>query len=181
VDVGRVTVPGYIVLANDDDCVSDVIEFDVRTTNPSAAISAYSDFESAICDLEGLPNGQVLLTGDLPAVRFDVVIDDGANPQEAEGRLLVPGRSDSATAPLIDLVSEQDIGELTIKVDLQRVGRRSQESATFDGITERGVVVPYRATITVSTSDGRSGTAHCYAEHLTTKQIIRPSADNGEH
>lgn len=180
-DVGRVTVPGYIVLANDDDCVSDVIEFDVRTTNPSAAISAYSDFESAICDLEGLPNGQVLLTGDLPAVRFDVVIDDGANPQEAEGRLLVPGRSDSATAPLIDLVSEQDIGELTIKVDLQRVGRRSQESATFDGITERGVVVPYRATITVSTSDGRSGTAHCYAEHLTTKQIIRPSADNGEH
>jgi len=43
-------------------------------------------------------------------------------------------------------------------------------------------VVPYRATITVSTSDGgRSGVAHCYAEHITTKAIIRPPADVGEH
>jgi hypothetical protein len=179
VDVGPATVPGYTVLAGDDDCTSDVITFDVMTTNPSAAISADSDFGSAICDLEGLPNGQVLLSHDRPNVRYDVVIDDGVNPQEAEGLLHLPGRTAGSTSPLVDLVTEQQIGELTINVELHRIGTRSQESDTFDGITDRSVVVPYLATITVSTSDGRSGVAHCYAEDRTNKLIIRPSANAG--
>ena len=52
---------------------------------------------------------------------------------------------------------------------------------TFDGITERGVVVPYLATITVSISDGRSGVAYCYAEDHSDKVIIRPAANDGGH
>jgi hypothetical protein len=181
VDVGPMTVPGYTVLANDDDCTSEVITFDVMTTNPAATIYGDSDFESAICDLEGFPNGQVALSQDRPNVRYDVVIDDGVNPQEAEGFLHLPGRTAGGTAPLVDLVTEQRIGELTINVELRRIGTRSQESDTFDGITERGIVVPYLATITATTSDGRSGVAHCYAEDHTNKLIIRPSANDGGH
>ena len=64
---------------------------------------------------------------------------------------------------------------------MHRVGSRVQELDTFDGITERGVVVPYLATITVSISDGRSGVAHCYAEDHSDKVIIRPAANDGGH
>lgn len=181
VAVGSATVPGYTVLAGNDDCTSDVITYDVMTTNPAAAIFADSGFESAICDLEGLPNGQVALSQDRPNVRYDVVIDDGVNPQEAEGFLSLPGRTAGSTAPLVDLVTEQQIGELTINVELHRIGSRSQDSDTFDGITERAAVVPYLATISVSTTDGRSGVAHCYAEDRTEKTIIRPSANDGGH
>ena len=182
VDIESVTVPGYTVLANDDDCVSDVTTFDVKTTNPNAQINVASDFESAICTLEGLPDGAVQLSGDLPEMHFVVVIDDGVNPQRASGDMLLRGGSLSkATVPLIDLRSEEEIAELTISVQLDRIGRRSRDSDSFDGITEWRVVVPYRATITVTTSDGRSGFAHCYAEHVTTKAIIRPSANVGEH
>lgn len=181
VDVGPVTVPGYTVLAGDDDCTSYVITFDVMTTNPAATIYADSGFESAICDLEGLPNGQVALSQDRPNVMYDIAIDDGVNPQEAEGFLNLPGRTASGTSPLVDLVTGQQIGDLTINVELHRIGTRSHESDTFDGITERIAVVPYLATITVSTSDGRSGIAHCYAEDSTDKLIIRPSANTGGH
>ncbi|MEU4604145.1 hypothetical protein AB0F43_14290 [Kribbella sp. NPDC023972] len=181
VDVGSATMPGQTVLAGDDDCISEVITYDVMTTNPAAAISSDSDFESAICDLEGLPNGQVALSQDRPGVRYDVVIDDGVNPQEAEGVLNLPGRTAGGTSPLIDHVTGQQIGELTINVELRRIGARSQQSDTFDGITERGVVVPYLATITVSTSDGRSSVARCYAEDYTSKLIVRPSANDGGH
>jgi hypothetical protein len=115
-------------------------------------------------------------------MHFEVVIDDGVNPQNASGDLLLRGGSVAeATVPLIDLRTEEEVAELTISVQLDRIGRRSRESESFDGITEWLVVVPYRATITVSTSDGRSGVAHCYAEHLTTKTIIRPTAEVGEH
>jgi len=181
VDVGPVTVPGYTVLANDDDCTSEVITYDVMTTNPAAAISADSAFQSAMCNLEGIPNGRVALSGVRPNVRYDVRIDDGVNAEKAEGFLKLPGLTAGATSPLIDPATEQQIGELTINVELHRIGRRSQESGTFDGITERSVVVPYFATITVNTSDGRSGVAHCYAEDRTNKSIIRPAANDGGH
>jgi hypothetical protein len=181
VDVGSAIVPGQTVPAGDDDCTSQVITYDVMTTNPAAAIHSDADFESAICDLEGLPNGQVALSQSRPDVRYDVVIDDGVNPQEAEGVLHLPGRTAGSTSPLVDLVTGQQIGELTINVELRRIGTRGQESNTVDGITERRVVVPYLATITVSTSDGRSGVARCYAEDYTGKLIVRPSANDGGH
>jgi hypothetical protein len=182
VNIESVTVPGYTVLADDDDCTSQVIAFDVKTTNPDAQIYADSDFESAVCAIEGLPNGEVQLSGALPEMHFEVVIDDGVNPQKASGDLPLRGGSlAEATVPLIDLRTEEEVAELTISLQLDRIGRRSRESESFEGITEWLVVVPYRATITVNTSDGRSGIAQCYAEHLTTKTIIRPPAEVGEH
>ena len=174
VDLKSVSVPGYQVLDNDDDCTSEDIAFDVRTTNPNATIYRDTDFESAICALEGLPNGEVLLTGTFKQPHFEVVIDDGAAPQKASGDLQMQGHSGQASVPLIDLTIEQAIAQLQISVDLTRMGRRQQDAATFDGITERVSWVPYRASITVSTSDGRSGTADCYAEYITSKIIIRP-------
>jgi hypothetical protein len=37
---------------------------------------------------------------------------------------------------LIDLRSEEEVAELTISVQLDRIGRRSRETESFDGITE---------------------------------------------
>jgi len=181
VDLTSVSVPGYTVLPGDDDCTSQDLAFDVKTTNPSAQIYNDSDFQSAICTLEGLPNGEVRLTGDLREPFFEVVIDDGVNPQKASGRLPLRGGSGEATAPLIDLNSEEQVAQLSISVELTKIGRRQQESEAVDGITQRVTWVPYRASITVTTSDGRSGVADCYAEYVTEKIIIRPSANTGGH
>jgi hypothetical protein len=37
--------------------------------------------------------------------------------------------------------------------------------------------VSYLASITVDTTDGRSGTTECFAEEVTAKTIIRPSGN----
>jgi len=180
VTVTSVNVPGYTVRLGDDDCTSEDLAFDVKSTNPRARIYSTSGFESAICALEGLPNGEVRLSGDLRDPIFEVVIDDGVNPLKASGQLRLRGGSDQATVPLIDLTTEQSVAALTIDVDLTKLSGRTQESENVDGITLRTVVVPYRATITVTTSDGRSGVAHCSAVHVKEKIIIRPGADLGE-
>jgi hypothetical protein len=49
VDVTSVTVPGYTVLPEADDCNGNRIAFDLRTTNPSAQIFYDTRFGSAIC------------------------------------------------------------------------------------------------------------------------------------
>jgi hypothetical protein len=174
VDVTSVTVPGYTVLPEADDCNGNRIDFDLRTTNPSAQIFHDTRFDSAICPLDGLPDGAVLLRGELRAPRFEVVIDDGVDPLEASGELTLHGFSGSATVPLLSRIRGEPVADLTIRVTLDRTGKPVHESIRQGRITERVSSVPYLATITVDTTDGRSGTTECFAEEVTRKTIIRP-------
>jgi hypothetical protein len=176
VEVTSVTVPGYDVLIGDDDCTSQDLAFDVRSTNPAATIYRDSGFESDICRLDGLEFGEVMLDGSLRDPAFQVVIDDGVNPQEAEGTIPLRGGSGEATTQLVDLVTGEPIGNLTISVDLARNGTRQIETESFEGITSRMARTYYLATITVTTDDGRSGTAVCPAVEFTETIIIRPGA-----
>lgn len=181
VDITSVTVPGYEVLVGDDDCTSQDLAFDVRSTNPSAQIYRDSGFQTKVCELEGLENGAVMLEGDLREPMFDVVIDDGVNPQESEGTIRLRGGSGEATTELIDLVTGEPIADLTISVDLARSGTRQIESESFDGITFRMARTTYVATIEVTTSDGRSGTAECGAVEFTETIIMRPGSGGDDH
>jgi hypothetical protein len=175
VDVTSVTVPGYTVLPEADDCNGNRIAFDLRTTNPRAQIFHDTRFGSAICPLDGLPDGAVLLSGELRAPRFEVVIDDGVDPLKAAGELTLHGFSGTTTVPLLSRISGEPVADLTIRVTLNRISRRVHESVREGRVTQRVSSVPYLASITVDTTDGRSGTTECFAEEVTSKTIIRPS------
>jgi hypothetical protein len=178
VDVTSVTVPGYTVLTEPGDCDGVRITFDVRTTNPSARIFHIPDFESAICSLDGLPDGAVLLSGqEIRTPVFEVVIDDGVNPLKASGELTLRGWSDSATVPLLSLVTGEPVADLTIDVTLTRIGQRTHELVREGGVTVLLSLASYVASITVTTSDGSSGTAECPAITITEKVIDRPDGD----
>ncbi|MCC2592766.1 hypothetical protein LKO27_04955 [Tessaracoccus sp. OS52] len=181
VDVISVTVPGYDVLIGQDDCTSQDLAFDVRTTNPEGAVFRDTGFESDICPLEGLDFGAVRLSGTLKEPVFEVVIDDGANPQMAEGTIRMRGSSGEATAQLIDLVTGDPVGDLTISVDLARDGTREIETESFDGVTVRMARTSFVADISVSTTDSRSGTAECLAVEFTETIIIRPGSGDDGH
>ncbi|VEP38967.1 MULTISPECIES: hypothetical protein [Tessaracoccus] len=174
--VTSVTVPGYDVQVGADDCTSQDLAFDVRTTNPEAVVYRDSGFDSEICQLAGLEFGEVRLSGSGRDPIFEVIIDDGVDPQKASGTISLRGGSGEATAELIDLITEEAIGELTISVDLARTSTRELETETFDGITVRSARTTYMSSITVSIDDGRSGTAECPAMAYTESIIMRPGS-----
>jgi hypothetical protein len=177
VDVTSVTVPGYTVLPEADDCNGNRIAFDLRTTNPSAQIFHDTRFGSAICPLDGLPDGAVLLSGELRTPRFEVVIDDGVDPLKAAGELTLHGFSGTTTVPLLSRITGEPVADLTIRVTLNRIGKRVHESVREGRVTVLISSVSYLASITVDTTDGRSGTTECFAEEVTAKTIIRPSGN----
>lgn len=175
VEVTSVTVPGFTVLPEADDCDASQITFDVRTTNPSARIFHIPDFGSDICPLEGLANGEVRLSGnEVRTPVFEVVIDDGVDPLKASGELTLHGWSASATVPLLSLITEEPVADLTIDVTLNRIGQRTHESVREGDVTVLLSLASYVASITVTTSDGRSGTAECPAIATMEKVIVRP-------
>jgi hypothetical protein len=178
IEVTSVSVPGYTVLPQANDCDGSQVTFDLRTTNPSAQVDSFAIFGSDICPLDDLPDGAVLLSRELRAPLFEVVIDDGVDPLKASGIVELRGWSGSTTVPLLSLISGEPVADLTIGVTLNRIGDRVHESVREGGVTERVSVVSYLATITVDTSDGRSGTADCFAQDITVKTINRP--DGGQ-
>lgn len=171
-----VSVPGYEVQVGEDDCTSQDLAFDVRTTNPAGAVYRDSGFDTDICQLEGLEFGAVMISGSAREPVFEVVIDDGVTPQKASGTISLRGRSGQETAPLFDLTTEEVVADLTISVDLARSGTRERETETFDGVTARMARTSYVTTIEVSTSDGRSGTAECLGVEYTETITIRPGS-----
>lgn len=176
VTVTSVDVPGYTVLPEAGDCVGSELILDLLTTDPASRIYTTPDFGSADCVLEGLPYGEVRLSRSLRTPVFEVVVDDGIEPLKASGVVPLTGWSGSATAPLNSLVTGEKVTDLTIDVTMERAGRRGQDSATFDGVTLRVSWVPYIAHIRVTTADGQTGTAACYAEDVLERSIIRPGA-----
>lgn len=181
VEVTSVAVPGYAVQIGADDCTSQDLAFDVRTSNPEGAVYRDTGFESDVCQVEGLEFGEVMLSGDVREPVVEVVIDDGIAPQGATGAVPMRGGSGETTTELIDLMTEEVVADLTISVRLTRVDTRQIETESFDGVTARMARTSYLATIAVSTSDGRSGTAECPAVEFTETIIIRPGSGGDGH
>jgi hypothetical protein len=114
-------------------------------------------------------------------LRFEVVIDDGVDRLKAAGELTLHGFSGTATVPLLSRITGEPVADLTIRVTLNRIGKRVHQAVRKGRITERVSSVPYLATITVDTTDGRFGTTECFAEEVTRKTIIRPGGAGQAH
>jgi hypothetical protein len=174
VDATSVVVPGHTIVADPLACAGDELVFDVFTTNPAARVNRFSDFGSGICQLDGIPGGEVRLSRELREPVFEVIIDDDTEPLKAAGSLALRGWSGTETAPLVSLFTGEVVGDLTIDVTVRRDGQRGREAVRFDGTTFRVSWVPYVASISVTTSDGQVGTAECHSEDLVVWTMIAP-------
>lgn len=159
-------------------CSGDITGFDVRTTNPAAQIHHDEDFDSAICDVDGLPDAQVRVTGALPDVVVEVVADHGGEDvEQAEGEITLRGGRGTLSTDLVDVYTGETRTTATIGVELERSGSATREIESGEGIVERRTVTPYDETISVVLADGRAGTASCSGVAVSTQVRIAPTAE----
>lgn len=164
------------VVLGENACTGMINGFAVRTTNPAGYVARSGDFDSDICDLTGLPDGQVRLSGVLPDAYVEVVLDHGeAGAEKAQGELPIRAGHGTLRTEVVDLVAEEASTTATIDVDLARSGRTERIVESAEGVTERRLVTPYLATVEVTLDDGRSGTATCAAASVSTHLRVRPA------
>jgi hypothetical protein len=169
------TYDGAPVALGPQACTGEVNAFDVRTTNPAAYVHRDTDFDSETCAVEGLPDAEVRITGQLPDAYVEVVIDHGGEDVEkAQGEVRLQGGRGTLTTDVLDFFSGDMRTTATIDVGLERDGSRTREVSTGDGATERRTLTPYRETVAVALADGRSGTAHCTGIAVDTQFRIAP-------
>ena len=156
-------------------CAGSITGFDVLTTNPSATIYRDEDFDSEICDVVGIPDAQVRITGRLPDTVVEVVADHGeSGVEKLSGELTITGGRGSLTGDVVDLFSGEVTTTGTVALHLTKTGRQVRQVESADGFTERRQHTTYREDITVTFADGRRGTATCTGVATTTHVWIGP-------
>lgn len=167
---------GRDLVLPEDTCVGDLNAFSVRTTNPAATVTRYQDFDSEICDLDGLTDGQVRLSGVLPDVYVEVVLDHGGEDVEkAQGELRLRGGRGTLTTEVRDLYAGSVRTTARVDLVLTKSASRTREVVAEGGSTETRTVTPYRQEITVAFADGRRGTATCTGVAVTTQVRTAPA------
>jgi len=169
------TYGGSAVDFSDGGCDGDINGFDVRTTNPAASIRSDRDFQSDICDVPGLPDAQVRVTGALPTTYVELVLDHGGdNVEKAQGDLVVKGRRGTLRTDVVNLFTGEVTTRATINLALERAGKSLREVVSEDGATNSVTVTPYRETITVALADGRKGETTCSGFAVTSRTRVSP-------
>lgn len=160
-------------------CDGEITAFDVFTTEPAGTVYRDRDFDSEICDVEGLADAQVRITGRLPHAFVEVVLDHGGeNVEKAAGELTLRGGQGTLVTDVYDVFTDEVRTTATISVVLERAGRTTQQVDRADGFVERITHTPYREEITVSLADGRAGTATCFGVASTSHVKIAPHQDD---
>lgn len=171
-----VTFDGTPIELDEGACTADVNGFDVRTTNPAAYVLRERDFDSAICDVEGLADAQVRVSGALPDAYVEVVLDHGGEDVEkVQGEVRVKGGRGTLSADVLDVFTGEVRTTARIGLVLERSGRTVREVESDGGSVQRRTLTPYRETITVSLADGRKGTATCSGVAVTTQVRFAPA------
>lgn len=156
-------------------CTGDVNEFHVRSSDPAGYVSHDRDFASEICDVAGLADGQVRISGALPEGYVELVLDHGGSDVEkAQGEMQLRGGRGSLTADVVDLFTGEVRTTATVDVELARSGRTVREQFAEGSFSETRAVTPYRGTVVVALDDGRQGTATCSGIAVTTQVRIAP-------
>ncbi len=169
------TYAGRQVDVSSGSCAGSITGFDVLTTNPAATIYRDEDFDSEICDVAGLPDAQVRITGQLPNTVVEVVADHGeSGVEKLAGDLTLTGGRGSLSGDVVDLFTGEVTTTGTVTLDLTRTGRQTRQVESADGFTERRRHTTYREEIAVAFADGRRGAATCTGVATTTHVWIGP-------
>lgn len=166
---------GQAVSLDEGACTGDLNEFHVRSSDPAGYVSSDRAFASEICDVVGLADGQVRISGALPDPYVEIVLDHGgADVEKAQGEVRLRGGRGSLTTDVLDVFTGEVRTTATVGLDLVRSGRAVREVFAEGSFTETRTVTPYRETVTVSLADGRGGTATCSGIAVTTQVRIAP-------
>lgn len=159
------SAPGLSLVVDELSCTGSEITFDLRSTNPTMHVVRARDFNSDVCQVPGIPDAAVLLSGNSRRAPFaEVVIDDGTNPLEAQGDVVVRGRHGRLEAPLVEDLTGETVAQLTLRLELARAGAPSTTTGRDGRSRVVETVTPYLAHIIVETTDGRRGEVTCAAE-----------------
>jgi len=166
---------GTPVSLADGACTGDINEFHVRSSDPAGYVSRDGDFESEICDVAGLADGQVRISGALPHAYVEVVLDHGGEDVEkTQGEIRLRGGRASLNADVVDVFTGEVRTTATVGLELVRSGRTFREVFSEGRFTETRTVTPHRETVTIALADGRRGTATCSGIAVTTQVRIAP-------
>jgi hypothetical protein len=179
VDTTSASYGGQQVDLSGGSCDGEITAFDVFTTEPAGTVYRDRDFDSEICDVEGLPDAQVLVSGTLPNAYVELVLDHGGeNVEKAAGEVTLRGGEGTLVTEVYDVFTGDERTTATISVALERAGRRMQQVDRAEGFVERTTRTPYREEITVSFADGRAGTVTCFGVASTSHVKIAPHQDD---
>jgi hypothetical protein len=156
-------------------CGGAITAFDVFTTEPAATVYRSRDFDSDICDVDGLPDAQVRISGVLPHAYVELVLDHGGEDVEkAAGEVTLRGGRGTLVTEVRDIFSGDRRTTATISVELVRAGRMTQQVEGADGFVERTTYTPYTEKIAVRLADGRAGSATCFGVASTSHVKVAP-------
>src|SRR6478735_3220770 len=143
-------------------CSGTITAFDIVTTEPSRTVMTDRGFDSEICDVAGMPETQVRVSGAWPEVVVEVVVDHGdGEADKAVGTVdLRSGKARLAT-DLVDFWTGEKVTDLVVTLSGSRGTGSTRETWSGEDITESTRVTPYDLTIGVSTGDGRKGGVVC--------------------
>ena len=136
--------------------------FDIVTTEPNRTVYTDRGLDSEICDVAGMPETQVRVSGPWPEVVVEVVVDHGhGEADKASGVVdLRNGKARLAT-DLVDFWTGAKVTDLVVTLSGSRGTGSTRETWSGDGITESTRVTPYDLTVGISTQDGRKGSVVC--------------------
>lgn len=175
VDVTAVSLGGVPLDRDLGGCGGTVTAFDVFTTNPAGAVYRDTGFSTAICDVPGMADAQVRISGVWPEVVVELVVDHGAEQVEkAEGVVDLRGGAATLSTTLVDYWSGEEVTGIEIGVGARRAGAPERGLEGGNGFSERQTHTPYDVAVTVTTGDGRSGHVDCGGWLTTTVTRIAP-------
>jgi hypothetical protein len=162
VDPVTVSLDGVALDTGAGWCSGTVTAFDIVTTEPSRTVYRDRGFDSEICDVTGMPETQVRVSGPWPDVVVEVVVDHGdGRADKAAGTVdLRSGRARLATE-LVDYWTGAEVTDLVVTLSGSRGTGSTRETWSGDGITESTRVTPYDLTVAITTADGRKGRVAC--------------------
>ena len=178
VDPVTVALDGVALDTGSGWCSGTVTAFDIVTTEPNRTVSTDRGFDSEICDVAGMPETQVRVSGAWPEVVVEVVVDHGnGTADKASGTVdLRSGKARLAT-DLVDFWTGAKVTDLVVTLAGSRGTGSTRETWSGDGITESTRVTPYDLAIGISTQDGRKGGVVCAGRLVSS--IVKMSGQEG--
>lgn len=172
-----VTVDGFTPIVEPSSCVGQRSIFDVRSSNPAAAVHRDTILDSEPCAIDGIADASLLLSGQPKAPYLEVVSGaEGPDPRKAQGPLQRARGDWHGSFPVIALATEEQVGTLDVSAQLTPSGPPLRQRVVEGGIAEMTWVVPLSATYRLTASDGSVGTAQCTAREVRTHLKVSPHA-----
>ena len=174
---GAATLDG-VALDASDACWGLLTGYDVFSTNPAHWVQHDTSFGTGVCDVAGMADTQVLVSGSWPDAYVELVVDHGdGQADKAAGDVLLHGGTGRLDTVLADYWTGEPVTDVTVEVQAVRTGGGPEREVSLgDGYSERVSITSYAVTVSVTTADGRHGSTTCDGYLVSTATKVAASA-----